>query len=322
MTRTSDIIVFTLPVDRARAALITEGLVSAGIAGPYATRLIAEHPDDAGWREAERAAESSACVVFCWSVNTAAPDAHLFRDLGARVLAANNAISVELDRASRPPAMARSTTYPLYGWCVRKNAITRFCFGDGYVAQIVVAAREKVIGNDPPSPGAIWNMVRAQAYVAALGLGALIGISSGVLQFYRDPAFEKWLAPETAATFETAKAQRSCPAMRAFVGRHGGSAWGAEATELLASCTKVSVTKRRQEVTDLAAFGMTLGEAQANGKASCAAHARNTGGTLITVKLEDFIPSVSARALCTIDQPYEDSEERMGGAPAVAPAAG
>lgn len=308
-----DIIVFALPVDKDRAAAIVDGLVARDVVGANRTRFIAEHPRDAGWSAAVRSAEACPCVIFCWSRSTFPPDAEPLTRLAQRVFAADHAISVELDEGARPASLLGCTTYPLHGWRAQTGGWRRFVHGNGFVTQIAAAAQQKVLGRDPPPPSAYWRMVRAQAWIALGALAFVIGSAAGLLQFYRDPAFAKWLDPQAAAAFEAARASdKPCDALRAFGQQHNGSAWSGEASELLATCTVREIVRTAHVETKLEVFGATAAEAQSDGDRKCATLATNTNAVLKSVKIESFIPLESGTATCSLDQPTSNTKETIG----------
>lgn len=305
-----DIIVLAIPADRARAEAVLDGLFEAEVAGPNRTRFLTEHPLDAGWTEAARAAANCPCVIFCWSMATLAEDAEPFRRLAAEVQARDHALSVELDKGTRPAALRGSTTYPLYGWHAHPRGWGRFVFGNRFVMQIAVAAKRKVSGQDPPPPQALWRMMRGQAWAVVVGFCAILGVVGTVWDLSTDSVVGKWFDARAGKEFAAAKG--SCDTLRVFIDKHQGSAWTDDARELLATCTIRQQVKRSNATMEVVVFGITRLEAEADSRSRCEGLARTSGGTLISSNLQRFEAGGSSTAACVIDQPMSVSVETMG----------
>jgi hypothetical protein len=337
-----DIIVYTLPADKERADRIADAFKELGITERNRFRLLAVHPMDAGWQEAAKMAESCPSVAFCWSKATQTDDAALFRNLAERVFYAGDAISIELDAGTRPETLAGCSTYPLFGWKAAPNWLLRPFFGKALLKQIAAAAEEKAIGRDPPPPAAVAALAWRQFPTKLVGIGALLGLIATVLAIYRDPDFAKMRDPQAKAAFETARASRSCDALRRFAVDHNGSAWSSQASELLASCKVRTVTQiKRHPIaldfvvddtidgilpakTDGDARRVSLSTAETKAKQMCEDHAQMTGGTLLSVKIDrvkqacysngaGIVCQTVARTNCAIDQLIEGHLETMGG---------
>lgn len=310
----TDIIVFALPADRASAELILDGLVDTKVAGPYSTEMIVEHPESSvGWRRASSQILGSKCTVFCWSAKTSYPDAAPMIELAQRAFSQDQAISVECDLGSRPAALEGCSTYPLHGWRATPRPWHRFVFGNRFVTQIASAAQQKVLGRDPAPPSAYAAMVRAQAWVAMVGLAAMLSLSTSVLTIYRDTGVARWLDPQTATAFEAALASpEPCEALRAFGEEHAGSAWSSEASDILNTCTTRDVIIIVPSEQRLEVFGATAAEAEEDATRKCMTYAGNTGATVTSVRIEDFVANVRATAVCSLDQPVTETVETMG----------
>lgn len=311
----TDIIILALPPDADRAGLILDGLVETKVAGPWGVELVIETPGPTPeWRKARQKALKARCVIFCWSSATSAPESQPFADLARRVLAQEDALSVELETGARPAELAACTTYPLHGWRADPRPWQRFIFGNRFVTQIAAAAQQKVMGRDPPPPSAYAAMVRAQAWVTIVGLAAIMGLATAFLDIYRDPWFAKLMSPRAAAAFEAARAGPSpCEALRAFGNEHTGSAWSEMASELLATCATREVTVTRTTVQRLAVFGMTATEAGSDAVEKCATYASNSGAKVTGVQVEGFIAGERATAVCSLAQPTVEQVETFGG---------
>lgn len=314
---TPDILILCLPIDGNRASAIPDALVGAGVTGRYRVRFLAVAAADMGWNEAMEMAERSPCTIFCWSDSTKDPASEAMRHLAEQRLAKGTAISVELDRGATPPSMAASTTYPLSGWRVRPGILLGFLFGNGFAADIAVAAQEKVIGRDPPPPSAYWRLIRRQAWIVGGALAFTLGILSSLWGIYRDPAVAKAVDREAAAAFLAAKQSRSCDGLRKFVRDHGGSAWSDEASELLATCVMRPVTTIQRVEQPVELFEMDERRLQADAGRKCKGAALTVQATLVATRIEAIDrtchPGICARAICSLDQPVLEEREVMAG---------
>jgi hypothetical protein len=337
-----DIIIFALPADKASADRIADAIKERGITESNRFRLLSVHPMDAGWQEAARMAESCPSVAFCWSEATQAEDATVYRSLAKKVFEAGHAISVELDEGTRPETLTGCTTYPLYGWRADPNWFLRPFFGKELLYQIAAAAQEKAIGRDPPPPKAVAALAWKQFPTKLVGLGALASFAVTVLSIYRDPDFAKIRDPQAEAAFETAKASKSCDALRKFAVDHNGSAWSSQASELLATCKERPVTQmQKDKVTldffvddtidgiapvksDVDARRVSLKTAESKARQMCEDHAQMTGGKMLAASIDrvrqdcrsnglGIVCQTAARAICAIDQPVAGYQESMGG---------
>lgn len=295
-----DILILALPLDRARAEQVLDGLHQANIASLHATRIETVDPRSPGWVAVSRLARDARCVLFCWSRHTAAPDAAPLRALGENLFAGATAISVELDRGSRPAELAGSTTYPAYGWRCRPGALLRFLFGDIHRLQIAVAAQRKVSGQDPPPPAAFWELLRGRGWVAIVGVFALIGTFSTLWGLWNDDALAKMADPALAAQFDKARDTRNCLAMHQFSDANPGSPWAAGVTEFLANCQMRDVPTPRTIDRTMPIFGANTAEATANAQSVCASLAANLDGRLLAATLASFTPGGEAKARCRV----------------------
>lgn len=293
-----DILILALPADRDRAEMVLDGLHEARVAGIHPTRIETADPQVPAWAGVAEQARASRCVLFCWSRATQAPEAAPMRALGAELLAADTALSVELDHGAAPPEMAGATTYPAQGWRCRPGAVLRFLFGDIHRAQIAVAAQRKVSGQDPPPPAAFWQLLRGRGWAAMIGLFALLGTGSTLWSLWNDDALARAANPALAAEFARTRDARDCRAMHAFADRHPGSPWSDDVTEFLSNCQLRDVPERRVSTQDIAVFGATRAEAEADAQTACGRAAANAGGTLLSARLTLFTPGGDARAEC------------------------
>jgi hypothetical protein len=187
MIRPLDIVVVALPQDRGRAEPILTSLVSHSIAGTYSTRLLTPDPTSPeAWGAAESDVRSANCVIFCWSRSTQHTHAAGYRALASETLLDGRALAVELEPGSRPDEQAGCTTYPLHGWRGQNTGPVAWLTGRVYTAHIAAAAREKVLGRDPPPPFATRELLRRRAWALLLGVGAVIGIPATLAGLWVD----------------------------------------------------------------------------------------------------------------------------------------
>jgi hypothetical protein len=291
-------------------------LVETKIAGLWTAAIVIVEPDrKADWKEARRKALQCKCAIFCWSDATSKPEARAMTILARRVLEKKRAIAVELNAGARPAVLAGCTTYPLHDWRARPRIWHRFVFGNRFVTQIAAAAQQKVLGRDPPPPSAYASLVRAQAWMTMVGLAAVLGFATSVLEVYRDPRIAKLIAPRAAAAFEAARIDpKPCDALRTFGEQHTGSAWSQMASELLATCTTREIRRIVPSEQRLEAFGATKTEADSDGARKCATYASNSGAIVRSVRIENFTPGERATVVCTLDQPVIETIETLGSA--------
>ena len=307
-----DIIIFSLPVDRDRAVAIPDGFVATKVAGQNRSRFITADPDDAGWKEAARAAKVCSCVIFCWSQATTTPDAEPMRKLAEKVHAANHAISVELDIGTRPNALANCATYPFHGWRAQNNGWQRFLHGRSFITQIAAAAEQKVIGIDPPLPTAYWRMVRSQAWAMLLGFVALLSFAGLMLGFYRDSDVAKWRDSEGAQAVQAAKnSSKPCEALRAFPKKFPGSAWSNDASDLLETCTKREKRAYVKYKWPIKFYGKSKEEVERESFAECSNLALKDT-QLVSVKVMNFVSSKPTTIICTIGLWKYETYESFG----------
>lgn len=305
-----DILILSLPLpaDRARAEMVLDGLHEAKVAGVHSTRIEAPAPQTPEWVQVAQLARASRCVLFCWSNATSGPQGAALRALGAELLARETAVSIELDRGATPPEMARSTIYPAFGWRCKPGVILRFLFGDMHRAQIAIAAQRKVSGQDPPPPAALWQLIRARAWVAIVGFFALLGTAATIWSLYTDDALERALDPAVAVEFARARDARDCKAMHAFADKHSGSGWKASVTEFLANCQMRDATVEKQTTQTLPLYAGSRKGAQTEADRLCALAARNHAGRLLRARVASFEPDGSGSAACDIA--YQGSEPK------------
>lgn len=296
-----DILILALPTDRARAEMVLDGLHEAKVAGVHPTRIETPATHSTDWVETARIGRAARCVMFCWSQDTAAPEAGPLRALGAELAARGTALSVELDYGSAPSELTGVTTYPAYGWRCRPGAALRFLFGDIHRAQIAVGAQRKVAGQDPPPPAAFWQLLRGRGWAAIVGFFALLGTASLLWGLWNDNALARKTNPTFAAEFAKARDTRDCPAMHVFSDRHPGSPWANEVTEFLSNCQVRDVPEPRTTVTSLPVYGATRAEAEQNARNLCDRHAANILGKTVAVRLTKFVPSGDAEAECSVE---------------------
>lgn len=295
-----DIVVLGLPTDRNRAEAIIDILHEEKIAGAHRTRFSTDHPSSERWNDTTHLALTSACVVFCWSNATSKPDAAPLRMLGQKSLALGSAISVELDRKAKPPEMAGSTCYPLFGWRGHLRGWGRFVFGNSALKQIAIAAARKASGQDPPPPQALWSMIRTQAWVVLVGFVAILSAISTFWGFYNDQNLAKILDQKGEGEVARLHSGHSCDAIRKYLASHRNGAWVDDATVLLAKCHIIKREKFQNDEISLDIFGQTLAEARNDAKQKCERYANNMGGRLTSSNVEHFVPSGAASARCSI----------------------
>jgi hypothetical protein len=149
--------------------------------------------------------------------------------------------------------------------------------------------------------------------VAIVGLAAVLGFATSVLEVYRDPRIARLISPRAAAAFEAARSSpRPCDALRAFGEEHTGSAWSQMATELLATCTTREITRIVPGEQRLEVYGATRAEADGDAERKCATYATNTGAVLKSANIEHFAAGERAVAVCTLDQPVIETVETLG----------
>lgn len=299
MTRL-DILLLALPDDAVSANLILDGLHQAGVAGVHPTRIEAIDPQSFAWRSVTKRARSVPAVLFCWSSATSGEEAKPMRELAAELVQKGTAIGVELDAATTPPEMAGASVYPAYGWRCRPGTVLRFLYGDMHRMQIAVAAQRKVSGQDPPPPAAFWQLIRARAWVALVGIFAAIGILWNLWSIAIDDRLAQLRQPEIGSEFESARDAKDCAAMRSFAAKHPGSPWRADVTEFLANCHKREVIETRTDQIDLPVAASSRREAEVNGRSLCATHTNNAGGQLISAKITSFDQAGLSQVRCTL----------------------
>lgn len=215
------IVLLSLPADRERATKILDALVGERL--DVVWHSVAPGDDD--WTASVTAAHAARCVLFCWSDATRSEAAAPFRLLGAETLAAGTAIGIELDRGAVPPDLSAMTVYNLAGWRAHRRGLWRAFAGRIFYNDIVSAAKFKAAGKDPPSPSAPAKMVARQAWVLAVGIGAILGILSLPKAVYDMVPWPRWNEERAWAAIP----KDSCPGLAQFVrdwpdGRHGGEA--------------------------------------------------------------------------------------------------
>lgn len=306
-----DITVMAVPADRERAIDIVEGISAAGIADSYRTQLHIQDSSVPGVSQRlNRALEHSACVVVCWSRNTDAADE--FRAIATGLLSEGKVISIEFDPNSRPKKFKQSTTYPLHGWRRQPRHWQRFVFGNCFVEQVAVAAQKKAQGIDPPPPSAYVRLVRKQAWTSLLAVAAGVALMGELLGVSDRFATARWRHPEVRAAFDSAVASpESCEAVRQFAGRYRNSPWSEEASRLISTCRLVDTVYLVRVEQALEVVAESTAEVQREGESKCATLARNAGAKVLAVRIEDFVPDIQGRAICTLEQPRTDQIERM-----------
>lgn len=292
--------------------MIADGLSATKVTGQNRTRFMTEHPLDAGWMEAVRAVEACPCVIFCWSEATTKTDAGPVKMLAERIDAVGHAISVELDKGTRPDSLINCATYPLYGWRAHSGVWQRLLHGKGFITQIAVAAEQKVLGIDPPLPAAYWRMVRGQAWTLLLGIVAVLSFIGLTLGFYRDPGMAKLRETRAAEAFGAAKAsEKPCDALRAFGEKFTGSAWSNDANELLGTCTKRQVTMPVADEWQLEIYEESMAAVEREAKEGCGNYAKN-GLKLLSVQIGKFVPGQITKVTCVIERREIRTIETIG----------
>ena len=215
------IILLSLPEDAARVSRVLDALIGERLDVVWHSAA----PGTAEWDKAAADALAARCLLLCWSDATRSEAAAPFRQLAAAGLAKSIAIGIELDPGAVPPDLTGMSVYSLAGWRAHRRGLWRAFAGRIFYNDIVAAAKFKAAGKDPPSASAPAKMVARQAWVLAVGLGAVLGILALPKAVYDTIPWPRWNEERAWAAIP----KGSCPGLAAFVrawpdGRHGGEA--------------------------------------------------------------------------------------------------
>lgn len=310
-----DILLLTLPADHVRAARIADALVERGVAGPHRTRFVSAHPADPDWQETVTLARDCPCVIFCWSRATVALHIAPMRALYAELLSKDQAIAVELDSGTRPDSNDGCSTYPFHGWRSGRGWAQQFVFGSGFATQIVVAAQQKVLGRDPPPPGAYRHMIRRQAWVLLVAIASTLSVFSTLLGLWTFSDFAKWRDGDGRAAFENARKAGDCEALRKFDDK---SAWYGDASRLEGTCKEREVkgfVERPQTLTSLSNTN-TAQESERMTREMCQGFEMGQAKLIdvrITYKGKQGVLRIGDAFTCIMNVPASKSVETMGG---------
>ncbi|MDB5680105.1 hypothetical protein [Sphingomonas bacterium] len=321
------IVLLSLPEDRDRVGKVLSALVGERL--DVVWRSVA--PDDPHWAAAIAEAREARCVLFCWSDATRSEAAAPFRRLAAEALAAETAVGIELDRGAVPPDLAAMTLYSLAGWRAHRHGLWRAFAGRIFYNDIVSAAKFKAAGKDPPSPAAPAKLLARQAWVAAVGIGAIVGMLALPKAVYNTIPWPRWNEERAWAAIP----KGSCPGLAAFIrdwpdGRHGG-----EAKDLYAARTKkapawtpveriapffVSAAHAAPSATEAGARAVALGRADAEARKACQGYVEAAGSRLKGVGVSPgdvtcnavgggTVCSVAGNASCRLEELVDSGAE-------------
>jgi hypothetical protein len=322
------IILLSLPEDRARVTKVLDALVGERLDAVWHSVA----PGAADWDKAAADALSARCVLLCWSDATRAESAAPYRRLATDALAKGLAIGIELDRGAVPPDLAGMSIYSLAGWRAHHRGLWRAFAGRIFYNDIVSGAKFKSAGKDPPSPSAPTKMLARQAWVLAVGLGAVLGILSLPKAVNDMIPWPRWNEERAWAGI----AKDSCPDLAAFIrdwpdGRHGG-----DAKNIYAARTKapalwtpvertapffVSAADAPPAATEAAARATALNRADAKAREVCQGFTEAAGSRLkkVTAKPGDwictpaggrFVCSLGGTATCGLEELVDSGTER------------
>lgn len=304
------IVLLSLPADRARVTKVLDALVGERLDVVWHEVV----PGDAGWDAAIAAARAARCVMLCWSDATRGDAAAPYRRLAAETLAAGTAVGIELDRGAVPSDLAAMSIYRLSGWRAHHRGLWRAFAGRIFYNDIVAAAKFKAAGKDPPSPAAPAKMLARQAWIAAVGIGALVGILSLPKAVYDLIPWPRWNEESAWAAIP----QGSCPALAKFVRQWPDGRHGEEAKTLYAARTRaaavwmpvdrsapffVASAAATPAAGEAAARAATLARADAEARKACQGFVEAAGSRLARVAAEPgdwTCSSVGGGTVCSL----------------------
>jgi hypothetical protein len=260
------------------------------------------------WIGARERLLAARCVIFCWS-RAATDQAESYRLLAAEALARGIAISIEFEPGTRPTELSAMTTYAFGG---RRTGLARLLAGRLFLNDIVVAAKYKAAGQDPPPPTAPRKLLFRQAWVGVVAIGSVAATLSAPAQLYQSIPWPRFQEERAWAAIPPG----SCAALAAFRRDFPDGRHAAKAAAVLANPGEIVRQQWRILSQDLpitidvgtdpnARIGRTR-EARARTEMEllCNGYAQAAGGTMTAMRLLPHVPGAASDSFtCVVRAP-------------------
>lgn len=176
--------------------------------------------------------EEARCVILVWSQSNVADVSSPFVLLAKLAARKEAAISVLIDSVSVPASIGQTTVYDLRGWRGQPGRWRKWFGGHLYMRDLVIAAKYKVAGRDPPPANAPRKMLMRQLAVAVPAIFAAFALPMTLLGYWDLLGMND--RPSAAEAKAWSKVDpKDCNQLRAFVTAHPKGALKAEAQALI-----------------------------------------------------------------------------------------